>query len=549
MLLELHIAGLGVIDDMAVELAPGLNVLTGETGTGKTMVTVGLALALGRRGQSGLVRKGAGKARVEARFGVDGSSSGGMEEWAGDGELILARTVSEDGRSTARAGGQLSPLSTLAELGADLVEVHGQHQTQRLLSPAWHLRFLDRFCGSDHLENLSRYREVHAGLRVARARLARLDDESREREREKDLLAYQVREIEAAALHPGEVAELQAEESRLDHAERIRAELGRARSALADEGGGADALREAQAAVGEAASVDPDLRDLAGRLRSLAEEVADAAATVRDRADSVDLDPARLEDVRARIAAIRGLERKYGEGEEGVLAFMSRAASRLQELERSGEEREGLSAEAKSLEEEARAAAAVIGRSRREAAPRLGEALRRELEELGMEGASVAVRVADEGELGPSGTETAEILLSGGPDQAPMPLHRVASGGELSRTMLACRTVLADLDEVETLVFDEVDSGIGGRAGVAVGRRLARLGRSRQVLVVTHLPQIACFADRHLRVTKRNGTAQVTPLAGPARVEELSRMLSGMPTEEAATHAEQLLAEAASEKT
>jgi DNA repair protein RecN (Recombination protein N) len=549
MLVELHIAGLGVIDDVTVEFSPGLNVLTGETGAGKTMVTVGLALVLGRRAQSGLVRKAAGKARVEARFELQGSTGGGVEEWAEDGELILARTLSEDARSTARAGGQLSPLSTLAELGADLVEVHGQHQAQRLLSPTWHLRFLDRFCGSAHLETLSRYRDLHARLRDVRARLARLDEDSREREREKDLLAYQVREIEAAGLHPGEIAELQAEESRLGHAERIRADLARARSALSDERGGADALREARAAVDEAASVDAALVRLAERLRSLEEEVADAAIAVRDRADAVELDPERLEGVRDRIAAIRGLERKYGEGEDGVLAFLSRAVSRLEELDRSVDERDELSAEASRLEEEARAGAAILGRARREEAPRLAEALRRELEELGMEGASVTVRGDEEPQLGPSGLESAEILFSAGPDQDPMPLQRVASGGELSRTMLACRTVLADLDEVQTLVFDEVDSGIGGRAGVAVGRRLARLSRTRQVLVVTHLSQIACFADRHFRVTKESGTARLTPLEGSARVEELSRMLSGMPTEEAATHAEQLLAQAAAEKT
>jgi DNA repair protein RecN (Recombination protein N) len=532
-----------------VEFSPGLNVLTGETGAGKTMVTVGLALVLGRRAQSGLVRKGAGKARVEARFGVESSTGGGVDEWAEDGELILARTLSEDGRSTARAGGQLSPLSTLSELGADLVEVHGQHQTQRLLSPTWHLRFLDRFSGPDHLETISRYRDVYAGLRDVRARLARLDDDSREREREKDLLGYQVREIEAARLHAGEIAELQGEESRLGHAERVRADLARARSALSDERGGADALREARAAVDEAASVDPGLGELAERMRSLAEEVADAAVAVRDRADSVELDPDRLEEVRARIAAIRGLERKYGEGEDGVLAFLSRAVSRLEELDRSVDEREELYAEASRLEEVARTGAANLGRARREAAPRLAEVLQRELEDLGMEGASVAVRVAGEAELGPSGLESAEILFSGGPDQDPMAIQRVASGGELSRTMLACRTVLADLDAVQTLVFDEVDSGIGGRTGVAVGRRLARLSRSRQVLVVTHLPQIACFADRHFRVTKEGGIAQVNPLEGSARVRELSRMLSGMPTEEAATHAEQLLAQAAAEKT
>jgi DNA repair protein RecN (Recombination protein N) len=548
MLLELHIAGLGVIDDVTLELAPGLNVLTGETGAGKTVVTVGLALVLGRRARSGLVRRDVDKARVEARFGVDGGETGSVGEWAEDGELVLARTVSEDGRSTARAGGQLSPLSTLAELGAGLVEVHGQHQTQRLLSPSAHLGFLDRFCGVEHITRLARYREVHAALREARSRLAGLDEETREREREKDLLAYQVREIEAAGVRPGEVADLEAEESRLAHGEGIRDLLATARGALSEEGGGADALQEARTAVSEAAAVDPGLEELAGRLGSLAEEVADAAVAVRDRAESVELDPGRLEEVRARIAAIRGLERKYGDGEEEVLAFLDRARRRLDEVDRFDEERRELTVRSERLEAEARSLAGAMREARQSSAPRLSEALQAELVELGMEGARVAAELEEEPGLGPAGTESAELRFAGGIGQDPMPLHRVASGGELSRMMLACRTILADLDDVSTLVFDEVDAGIGGRAGVAVGRRLARLGRSRQVLVVTHLPQIACFADRHFRVTKEAGTARVSALQGSARVQELSRMLSGMPTEEAASHAEQLLAEAAREK-
>ncbi|MGH2682372.1 MAG: AAA family ATPase, partial [Actinomycetota bacterium] len=247
MLLELHISGLGVIEDVSLSLSGGLNVLTGETGTGKTMVTVGLALALGRRAQATMVRSGAGKATVEARFDVAARSE--MGEWAEEGELILARTVSEDGRSTARAGGQLAPVSTLAELSAGLVEIHGQHQGQRLLDPAAHLDFLDRFCGQGHAAELNRYREVFGRLRAARERLGRLDEQARERERDKDLLAYQVREIEAAQIAAGETEELAAEESRLAHAERILERVAEARTALSDEGGAADALAAAAAAV------------------------------------------------------------------------------------------------------------------------------------------------------------------------------------------------------------------------------------------------------------------------------------------------------------
>ena len=545
MLLELHIAGLGVIDDATLELAPGLNVLTGETGAGKTMVTVGLSLVLGARARVGMVREGADRAGVEARF--DASEVPSAAEWAEDGEIVLARVLSADGRSSARAGGQLAQLSTLGKLGADLVEVHGQHQTQRLLSPAAQLSFLDRFCGAEHLERLVRYRGSFRRLREVRDRLVHLEEAAREREREKDLLEYQVGEIEAAGLLPGERTELEAEERRLGHAERILELLGSARAALDEEDAGADALGAAAAAVEEAAALDPSAEELSKRIAGLALEARDAAGAVRTHAEGLQLDPTRLQEVRERIAALRDLERKYGDGEEGILAYLEEARARLAAALGTDEERAELSAEADRLEAEVDETAASLREVRASSGPELAERLRAELEELGMSGARVEVDLRPQ-DPGPDGSEAAELLFAGGPGQAPQPLRKVASGGELSRTMLACRTILADLDEVPTLVFDEVDAGIGGHAGVAVGRRLARLAGSRQVLVVTHLPQIACFADRHFHVAKERGRTSVRALEGEDRVGELSRMLSGMPTEEAATHAEQLLAEAAREK-
>jgi DNA repair protein RecN (Recombination protein N) len=543
---ELHISGLGVIEDVTVELAPGLNVLTGETGAGKTMVTVGLALALGRRARSGMVRGSSGKAGVEALF--DSSSVPAAGDWAEDGQLVLARTIAADGRSSARAGGQLAPLGTLTELGSQLVEIHGQHQTQRLLALAAQLEFLDRFAGSEHLRTVASYRAVHSRLQGVRSRLTRLAAEEREREREKDLVAYQAREIEAAGIHPGELGELRTEESRLVHAEGIRERAGEAEASLSADGGGADRIRVAAAALHEVAAVDPGAGELSRRADSLAAEAADLGEELRSYTETVELDPLRLDQVRDRLADIRFLERKYGEGEEAVLGFLAEALRRLENLEGTDQQRDRLAEEARALAGEAEALGAAISEGRRGAAPRLAAALESELQALGMEGAGLEVRLEPEREPGPDGRERATFVFTGGPGQEPQPLSRVASGGELSRVMLACRTVLADLDDVPTLVFDEVDAGIGGRAGVAVGRRLARLARRRQVLVVTHLPQIACFADRHLSVTKEEGTARVLALEEGDRIEELSRMLSGLPTDEAATHAEQLLAEAAREK-
>jgi DNA repair protein RecN (Recombination protein N) len=541
---ELHITDLGVIGEVDLELASGLTVLTGETGAGKTMVAVALGLALGERGGGHLVRPGAARARVEARF--DAPATPAAAEWSEDGELVLARTVPAEGRSTGRIGGQLVPVSALASLAPDLVELHGQGASPLLRSAAAQTAFLDRFAGRDHLELVARYAEAYARLRRVGARLEELAREARDREREKDLLGYQVREIEGAGVRPGELAGIEAEAARLSHAERLTARAAEAEDALGTDRGGADALATAAAALADAAGLDRGAGEVAARARSLAEEAADLTREVRGYRETVEADPGRLSELQERLAALRALERKYGDGEEGILAYLRTAAERLAGLAGADDERQGLEAEHRDLEGSCQRLAGEVSRGRAERAPVLAGALTAELAELGMQGARVVVDLAPEAGLGAHGHEGVELRFSGGPGQPPAPLGKVASGGELSRVMLACRSVLADLDDVPTLVFDEVDAGIGGRAGMAVGRRLARLSRSRQVLVVTHLPQIACFADRHVLVAKVGGRAAVSPLDGAARVTELSRMLSGMPgSDAAATHAEELLAEAA----
>jgi DNA repair protein RecN (Recombination protein N) len=546
-LLELHIAGLGVIEDLDLELHPGLNVLTGETGAGKTMITLGLGLALGGRASSVLARRGAGKARVEARFAAPPSPS--VVEWAEDGELVLARTVGEDGRSSARIGGQIVPISTLAALGPELVEVHGQNQHQRLLSASAQTEFLDRFAGREHLASVAEYREAFDRLRRLRLRLEELDRETREREREKDLLAYQVREIEAAGVRVGELVELAAEEGRLGHTERLLERAAVAGDALASDGAATDRLHEAATALRDAGTVDPEATVLGERATGLAEEAAELARDLRAWRESLGSDPARLEEIRERVHAVRGLERKYGEGEEGILAFLQEASLRLEALAGVDDERSAIEREVEDLDGLVTAMASRVTEGRGGAAPRLADALQNEVRQLGMEGAAVRVDLPGDDQLGLSGRERAELLFSGGPGQPELPLSRVASGGEVSRTMLACRSVMADLDDVATLVFDEVDAGIGGRAGTAVGKRLSRLAKDRQVLVVTHLAQIACFADRHARVRKEGGVATVEALEGEERVREVARMLSGSPGSRSATeHAEELLEGASAER-
>jgi DNA repair protein RecN (Recombination protein N) len=333
---ELHIAGLGIIEEATLELAPGLNVLTGETGAGKTMVTVGLGLALGARTAPGLVRRGSGRLAVEARFRPAAASlaeDDDLVSWAEEGELVLARSVSDEGRSGARVGGRLAPMGTLAAIGARLVEVHGQHQAERLASSAAQTEFLDRFAGPEHQATLREHRRVHSELARARADLDALERDAREREREKDLLAYQVREIDAAGIEVGEWETLSAEESRLAHAERLLELTAAAEAAIGEEGGAADRLAASAEAGRAAAALDAAAAALAERLASVAAEAGDALEELRRYRDGLDVDPGRLEEVRQRIQAVRTLERKYGDGEAAILAYGDEARARLLALE------------------------------------------------------------------------------------------------------------------------------------------------------------------------------------------------------------------------
>jgi DNA repair protein RecN (Recombination protein N) len=542
MLEELHVAGLGVIDEVTLEFAPGLNVLTGETGAGKTMVTVALSLALGGRGSAELVRQGRDAATVEARF-TDPPPA--LAEWIDQGELFLGRVLRPDGRSSCRVSGRLSPVSALAAAGGALVEIHGQQQAEPLLRPAAQLGFLDRFAGPGHLATLERFSAVHGEARRSRARLEALDLAVREREREKDLLTYQTGEIEAAAIVPGERAALEEERTRLTHADRIVELATGARAAVTGDGAAADALRDAAARLGTVAGIDARAADLARRASGLVAEAEDLAGELRDYLDGVPLDPHRLHAVGERLDALSQLERKYGDGEEGILAYLDDARARLTALQGQDDERQGLAEALQQLVAEERDLAGELSTGRDRAAEPLALAIRAELQDLGMAGACFDIVLQPAPGLTQDGAETVEFRFAGGPEQPVLPFSRVASGGELSRTMLACRSVLADLDDVPTLVFDEVDAGIGGRAAAAVGERLARLAEHRQVLVVTHLAQIAAHAHRHFVVTKEAGVTRVDAVQGEDRTRELARMLSGTVSGASVMHARELLGERA----
>ena len=572
MLAELRIRDLGVIDDAHLEVSAGLNVLTGETGAGKTMVVDALALLLGGRADPGAVRAGRPAALVEGRLrtGYDHQvaaalATAGVEDE--DGEVVVARQVLVEGRSRAQLQGRMATVAAIADVVRPLVEVHGQHEFQELLRPAVQRDLLDRFAGDAALGPRAAFA---AGWRRLRAVTRELDDlatRAREREREIDLLRHQLEEIDAAQVRVGESAELAAEAERLENAEALQQAAALAHQLLEGEEdmGPSTALGAAARAVQGPGAHDRSLGELAERAQALAAEVGDLASSLRAYAEAVLVDPARLEEVNLRMARLRDLERKYGDDEAAVLAFAGQAAERLAELEGGTLRSEALEAEAAGLRRDLAGTGAALTAARQEAAARLGEAIRVELADLAMPSAQVVVAVEqdpdDNGlEVGgrrlaatEDGLDRVDLRLAAHPGAPLRPLGRAASGGELSRVMLALRVVLAGVDRTPTLVFDEVDAGVGGRTAAAVGRRLAQLARRHQVLVVTHLPQIAAHADRHFTVEKRSAegatSTDVRLLDDAGRVGELSRMLAGMEGSGLAqAHAEELLAAATAAK-
>lgn len=523
MLVELSVRDLGVIAEASLVLGPGMTALTGETGAGKTLVVEALGLLLGGRADPVLVRAGAAEALVEGRFEVEGR------------ETVLARALPASGRSRAWLDTRMAPLSALAEAGAGLVELHGQHAHQVLLAPAAQRAALDAWGGVDHGPRDA----ARAELRRIDGALAALGGDARARAREIDLLRFQVGEIASAGLQdPGEEVALAVEEDRLAGAQAHREA---ALSAVGLLGGEA---ADAVGAAGASLAGHGPLAEMAGRLRGVGAELADIASEVRRLAESLEDDPARLEEVRARRQLLRELQRKYGDGLGEVIAFGARAAQSLAELE--SHETRVAELEAARSEAVARLAAAeqAMGAARREAAPGLGAEVERRLRSLAMPRARLEVAV------GEGAGEEVAFGLGANPGEPVLPLAKVASGGELSRAMLALRLALGTGAGVggdgPTLVFDEVDAGIGGEAALALAGALSELAATRQVLVVTHLAQVAAFADHHVSVGKseRAGrtVAELVALEGRARVVELSRMLSGQPASAAAAgHAAELL--------
>jgi DNA repair protein RecN (Recombination protein N) len=519
MLTELHIENLGVIESVTVSLGAGLVAVTGETGAGKTMIVEAIALLMGGRADSAIVRPGANEMRVEGRF-VDA-----------EGERIVARVVPVDGRSRAYVNGRLATVAQLAEIGTQMVDIHGQHAHQGLLSASEQRDALDVFGGIDVSEMLA----ARERLIEIDAILAALGGDERARAREIDLLRFQVEEIDAAGISGAdEDAQMEQLESVLADATSIRESGWESVGIIAGDDGVVDVIGRAVATLGSSSVY----ADVVNRLRTTQQELADVAGEVRLVVDNIDDDPHRLDWVRSRRQLLLDLRRKYGDSLDEVMAFGSRSRDRLEELETYEARALTVEAQRSAAMAELAAAQGAVSRARRACAPLLAQAVEKHLRRLAMQHASVVITV--EGDAG----ERVTFQLSANPGSAPQPLVKIASGGELARTMLALRLVLSA--GPPTAVFDEVDAGIGGEAAVVVAEALRSLSAERQVLVVTHLPQVAAVATEHLVVRKevRTGSTSTTValLTPDERVSEVARMLSGGLAETAALqHARELL--------
>jgi DNA repair protein RecN (Recombination protein N) len=557
---ELRIENLLLIERAELRLGEGLNAITGETGAGKTVLAHSLDLLMGGKARPQIVRPGAEEAWVEGAFDLpDGLlEEPEMAEIAerlpeGAEEIVLGRRVSASGRTAAFVAGRAAAAADLKQLGSRLLAFYGQHEHRKLTISSAQMDVLDGFAGGDHLALRERYREAHRECARLEAELTELRESDGSRERDLDLFRYELSEIEEVAPDPAEEAELGAERERLRHAEGLREAAIGALTATAgadeDGGGATSALAAAESLMQGVGGVDPRLDGLTERVGALAVELGDVAAELRGYLDGLEADPGGLAAVEERLEALDRLQRKHGGSVESVLAHAERCRTEIGRLEGAGTR----SAEAEAVLAEAEARRAKLGerlsKGRAAAATPLEKQVAEELERLAMPGASLAVELEPHPSgFGPNGREIVELSLAPNPGMAPAPLRDAASGGELSRVMLALSGVGAGAGSA-TLVFDEIDAGVGGKTARVVGERLRALGESRQVLCITHLPQVASLAPTHFRLEKdvsgNRAAATVERLDGEGVVEEIRRMLGGESSDEAADrHARELLAAA-----
>ena len=566
MLKELSIKNFAIIDQLRVEFRPGLNVFTGETGAGKSIVVDALSLALGERASGELIRTGSDEAVVEAAFELNGAGARAVRAVlaeqgiaAEQGEdLIVRRVISSSGKNKVYINGSLANLATLASLGRHLADIHGQHEHQSLLALDQQMDMLDAFGGLHGTR--AEVGDAYGKLMAVRKKLHELEIGERDRAQREDLLRYQKNEIEAARLREGEDEELANEQRVLANAEKLSGLARAADEALyAGEGAALSGLKRAATDVREIAAIDDKLAPVLELLESARAQLDEAARELSSYAERVEFDPKRLEAVGDRLDLVQKLKKKYGSSIAEINAFGAKAAADLARMEQSTEEIEKLKSEIQAVKFGLTEKAKELTKGRRAAARELEKKVEAELGQLGMKRSTFKVTVEQEAggdtldglKLGSRGADRVEFLISPNPGEEPKPLAKIASGGELSRVMLALKTILVEGDPIPTLVFDEVDAGIGGAVAEEVGKKLKRIAGRRQVFCITHLPQIASMATSHYGVAKSvkkdRTNAEVRLLGQQDRVDEIARMLGGRTiTDATIKHAAEMIARSVS---
>ena len=543
MLRELHIKNVAVIDEASVEFGKGFNVLTGETGAGKSILIDSINMALGARSSRDLIRGGEEKAIVDTVFEIEDEATRAELEELGveveDGFVYINRTMTADGRSVCRINGRPTPLSTVRDAGRLLLNIHGQHDNHALLNPKLHLDFVDSYGGLT--ETKERYRAAYKAVRDIERELDELARGEAEKAQRADMLKFQIEEIDAAKLKAGEEEELERRRSYLGNIGKIAGAASEAYEKLYSGEGmqqsAYDLISAALRSVGEAAEFDPDMEKRRGELSNILAELEESAHDLKNTADNADFDPNEINLIEERINLIYGLKRKYGSGIGEILEYGERARAELEKIENSDEYMARLSGELAAKKEELRAAAAELSKRRGEVGAELSERVNEQLRELDMNvvfevGIQPKTDADGEAVYDAQGAEDIEFMISANPNEPMKPLAKIASGGEMSRIMLALKSVFADSDRVETLIFDEIDTGISGRAAQRVAEKLKSLSEKRQTLCITHLAQIASMADSHYLIEKNvdgeRASTKVTPLGENERVRELARIIGGV---------------------
>ena len=546
MLEHLHIKNVALIRESEISFGEGLNILTGETGAGKSMVIDSLQFALGGRAGKDFLRRGEKQASVEALFAVDTKALREKLEENGiepeeDGSVLITRTLSETGKSVCRVNGSTVTVGMLKEIAEDLIDIYGQHEHQSLLNPSKHIRLLDRFCGAGFGDAMEEYKRSWHALKELEKQLDALMGDESQREQRMDILSFQKEELEAGELRLGEEEELLEQKKRLGSMEKLMHLTGESIALLYDGNrdmpSACDQLGDALAKLQEAAEYDNSLQSFVDALADAYAAVEDAARELKREADRQEADPETLEEIEERLQLIYKLKRKYGGSVEAALAFYDKVVEELDFLSNSSEIVAELMAEKEKELKKLTQAADTLTARRKATAEQVAEQIEAALQDMEMKNARFHIQIDEKADWGADGKDKVEFLISANAGESLKPLAKIASGGEMSRVMLALKTVLVDADEIGTFIFDEIDTGVSGRTARKVGEKMRFLGGKRQILCITHLPQIAAMADSHFLIEKEsNGeetTTKVTPLEGEGSVLEVARLMGGSDVTEA----------------